>query len=124
MSQDTVADTLNQMLNAKKAGKNVITVKAHSKLLLSLLAIAKLKGYVEEYKVDKTTLTITLGKLNSCRAIKPRFMVHVDEIDRYIEQYLPSRYIGTIILSTTQGLMTHQTAIEKNLGGSLIAYLY
>jgi len=124
MSQDIVADALNQMMNALKAKKNSITVKHHSKFLLSILAIAKLKGYVKSYKVDGTDLTIELDKLNGCRAIKPRYLVHSEDIDKYVSRYLPAKNIGTIIISTSQGLMSHQTAQDKNLGGSLIAYMF
>jgi len=46
MSQDVVSDALNQMMNAVRAGKSFVEIKRHSKLLLSILAIAKLKGYV------------------------------------------------------------------------------
>jgi small subunit ribosomal protein S8 len=124
MSQDTVADALNQMMNAKRANKKEVTIKRYSKLLLSVLAIAKLKGYVKEYKTEGTTLKITLGKLNACNAIKPRFMVQVPEVDRFTQRYLPAKGLGILIISTSQGLMTHLTASEKNIGGSLIAYFY
>jgi small subunit ribosomal protein S8 len=124
MSQDTVADALNQMMNAKKAGKEEVEVKRYSKLLLSVLAIAKLKGYIKSYKADKTNLKIELGNIHGCKAIKPRFMVQVSEIEKYVKRYLPAKNLGIIVISTSQGLMTHQTAIEKNIGGSLIAYLF
>lgn len=124
MSQDVVADALNQMMNAKRAKKTEVEIKHHSKLLLSVLAIAKLKGYVKSYKTDGVKLSIELGKLNGCKAIKPRFMVAVDKIERYITRYLPAKNLGILIVSTSQGLMTHQTAQDKNLGGSLIAYMY
>ncbi len=124
MSQDIVADTLNRMMNARKAGKKELVVTHHSKLLLSVLAIAKLHGYVKNYEVDGTNLKIILSKLNGCKAIKPRFMVQVDEIEKYVKRYLPAKNIGIIIISTSKGLMTHQTAIEKNIGGSLIAFIF
>lgn len=124
MSQDVVADALNQMMNAKKAGKTVVELKHHSKLLLSVLAIAKLRGYVKEYKLDGNKLTVETGKLNGCNAIKPRFVIQVDEIEKYVTRYLPARHIGILVLSTSKGLMTHLTAFEKNIGGSLIAYFY
>jgi len=126
MSQDTVADTLNRMMNALRARKPELTVKTHSKFLLSVLAIAKLKGYVESYHIDSNTklLKIKLGKLNGCNAIKPRFIVKKDDIEKYTKRYLPARNLGILIISTSQGLVTHQTALEKNLGGSLIAYFY
>jgi small subunit ribosomal protein S8 len=126
MSQDVVADALNQMMNALRARKTSLTVKKHSKLLLSVLAIAKLKGYVKSYKVaeDARSLTIELGKLNGCNAVKPRFIVQVGDIDKFVARYLPARDIGIIIISTSQGIMTHQTATEKNVGGSILAYMF
>ena len=44
MSQDIAADALNKMMNARKAGKDKVRVNYSSKLLISILAIAKLKG--------------------------------------------------------------------------------
>ena len=124
MSQDVIADALNKMLNAAKAGKTAVSVNRHSKLLLSVLAIAKLKDYVKNYRVENNILNIELNKLNACKAIKPRFVVQVGEIEKYVKRYLPAKDMGTIIISTSQGLMTHTTAQEKNIGGSLIAYFY
>jgi small subunit ribosomal protein S8 len=126
MSQDRVADALNQMMNSSRFGKKETLVKTHSKFLLSVLAIAKLKGYVESYQIEPNTkvLKIKLGKLNGCNAIKPRLIVKTNEIEKYVKRYLPAKNLGVLIVSTSKGLMTHQTALEKNLGGSLIAYFY
>lgn len=124
MSHDIVADALNQMMNAKRASKTSVTLKFHSKLLLSVLAIAKLKGYVKEYRVVENELKVELADLNGCNAIKPRFMITVDEIEKYTIRYLPAKNLGILIVSTSQGLMTHQTALEKGIGGSLLAYMY
>ncbi|MCH7568257.1 MAG: 30S ribosomal protein S8 [Nanoarchaeota archaeon] len=124
MSQDIVADALNQIMNAKRARKSSASIKRHSKLLLSILAIGKLKGYIKEYRTDGTHLDVEFEKLNSCKAIKPRYVVKTKMIDKYVRRYLPARNIGILIISTNKGLMTHQTAIEKNLGGSVVAYFY
>ena len=124
MSRDIVADALNMMWNAKKAGKTKVSVNYHSKLLTSILALAKLRGYVKSYTVDGTKLDIELGKINACGSIKPRFVVQVKEIEKFISRYLPAKNMGIIVISTSQGLMTHETAMEKNIGGSLIAYMY
>ena len=124
MSQDVIADALNKILNAAKAGKTVVSINRHSKLLLSVLAIAKLKDYLKNYRVENNVLNVEISKLNFCKAIKPRFVVQVDEIEKYVKRYLPAREMGAIIISTSQGLMTHTTAQEKNIGGSLIAYFY
>lgn len=124
MSQDIVADALNNMMNMKRAGKTEVVLTRHSKLLMSVLAIAKLHSYVKNYAKDGKILKINFGVLNGCQSIKPRYMVQVSEIEKYIQRYLPSKNIGILIISTSQGLMTHKTAIEKNIGGSLIAYMY
>ena len=124
MSQDIIADALNKMINAARAGKTALSVSRYSKLLLSILAIAKLKDYVKNYRVENNILNIEIGKLNSCKAIKPRFVIGADEIEKYVKRYLPAKDIGIIVISTSQGLMTHNTAQEKNIGGSLLAYFY
>src|SRR3989344_4349247 len=125
MSQDIISDALNKMMNAKKAGKDSISVNHHSKFLLSVLAIAKLKGYIKNYKVDeKNVLNVELGNITGCGSIKPRFVVKVEDIEKYEKRYLPAKNLGILIISTSQGLMTNQTAQDKNIGGSLIAYLF
>lgn len=123
MSQDIISDTLNQMMNAKKARKNSVNVKRNSKLLIEILEIAKKHGYVESYKAKGNELEIKFN-LNECKAIKPRFTVGVKDLDKYVRRYLPARNFGIIIVSTSNGLMTHDTASEKNVGGSLMAYFY
>lgn len=124
MSEDIIADTLNQIMNAKRARKSPVRIKRYSKFLISILAIGKLKGYIKDYKIEKDELVIEPGKLNYCLAIKPRYLVKADQIDKYVRRYLPGRGLGVLIISTSQGLITHQTAIEKNIGGSVIAYFY
>jgi small subunit ribosomal protein S8 len=126
MSQDTVADALNMMRNAKKAGKEVVEVKMISNLLIEVLKIMKQKNAIKKYKIDpkEKSAEITLGNLTECKAIKPRFTVEKDEIDKYMRRYLPARGIGEMIVSTNKGLMTHEEAMEEGIGGCLIAYFY
>lgn len=124
MSQDIVSDALNQMMNAKRAGKSSVELKSHSRLLLSILALAKLKGYVRDYKTEGKKINIELSKLNGCSSIKPRFIVKSGSYESYVKRYLPARDIGIIVVSTSSGILTHHTAQEKGKGGSLLAYFY
>ncbi len=124
MSQDIVADGLNQIMNAKKARKTTLELDRYSKLLISVIALAKLKGYIKDYKLENNKLRIEINKLNKCQAIKPRFTVTLKEIEKYEKRYLPAKNIGILILTTSKGLLTNQTAKEKNIGGSLLAYMY
>jgi len=114
------------MVNCKKAGKKE-TVAIASNVILAVLKIMKEKGYVEDFSVEEDKfkkVRIKIGKLNKCGAIKPRFFVKVKDYEKYIRRYLPARNIGILIVSTNKGIMTHQEAIEKNLGGCLLAYCY
>tara|TARA_Y100000310_G_scaffold122529_1_gene121236 strand:- start:5883 stop:6254 length:372 start_codon:yes stop_codon:yes gene_type:complete len=123
MSQDIVADTLNQIMNAKKARKTEVVVNKHSKLLRSVLDIAKQAGYLD-YEIDGTKIKITIHKLNELKAIKPRYTVSVKNINKYVKRFLPARNFGFVIVSTNQGLMKHGEAEEQNLGGCLVAYMF
>ena len=125
MSHDIIADALNELMNAKRARKDIVIVDRFSKLLLKILKIGKNLGYIEDYKTNDTRLEIKFtDKLNQFRVIKPRFNVTKQGIDKYLRRYLPAKDMGAIIISTDKGLMTHQNAIEKNIGGALIAYFY
>ena len=126
MSQDVVADGLNMMKNGKKAGKEIIIIDRISNLLIEVLKIMKEKGAIKKYKINtkEKSLEITLGDFSECRAVKPRFTVKESQIDKYRRRYLPARNMGTLILSTNKGLMTHEEAEEENIGGCLIAYFY
>ncbi len=126
MSQDVVADALNMIRNAKKARRESIRINRISNLLVEILKIMKQEGAIKKYKIDSKnkTIEISLGNLSECKAIKPRFTVRKDEIEKYRRRYLPARDIGTIIISTNKGLITHEEAFEEKIGGSLIAYFY
>ena len=126
MSQDIVADALNMMRNAKKARKEIVKVNRTSKLLIEILKIMKQNGAVKKYKIDLKNkfVEITLGDFMECKAIKPRFTVKKDQIEKYKRRYLPARNIGALIISTNKGLITHEEAFEDGVGGCLIAYFY
>jgi small subunit ribosomal protein S8 len=126
MSQDIVADALNMVRNAKGARKESVKVNRISNLLIEVLKIMKQKNAIRKYKINSKdkSADISLGDFIDCRAIKPRFSAKKEQIDKYMRRYLPARNFGTIIVSTNKGLMTHEEALEKSLGGSLIAYFY
>ena len=126
MSQDIVADALNMIRNAKKARKESLEIKRISGLLIEVLKIMKQKGAIKRYKMDlkQKSVEIDIGDLTECRAVKPRFTVKKTDIERYRRRFLPAREVGTIIISTNKGLITHEEAKEKGIGGSLIAYFY
>jgi small subunit ribosomal protein S8 len=126
MSHDVVADALNMIKNAKNAKKETIKIGRISNLLVEILKIMKQHGAIKKYKIDvkEKTLEVTIGDLEDCRSIKPRFTVSKGSIEKYRRRYLPARNIGVLVISTNKGLVTHEEALNEGIGGSLIAYFY
>ena len=126
MSHDIVADALNMLKNAKKANKEVVKVKVISNLLIEVLKIMKQQGAVKKYKIDskEKSIEVTIGDLTDCKSIKPRFSCDKTQVEKYRRRYLPARNLGTMILSTNKGLLTHEEAVTEKIGGCLIAYFY
>lgn len=123
MSQDIVADGLNQVMNAKRARKKELVLQKHSKLLRSILDIAKENGYLD-YSVKGNKLKIEIKDLNKIQAVKPRYTVKTGRINHYVRRYLPAKNFGFVVVSTDKGLMKHEEAESKNLGGCIVAYIY
>ena len=125
MSQDIVADALNSIMNAEKRKKESVVITKYSKFLTNILGLMKKEGYIKDFRVENGKLRIELnGRINKCQAIKPRYFVDKDGLEKYIRRYLPARDFGFLLISTNKGLITHKEAIDKKIGGCLIAYLY
>ena len=125
MSQDIVSDGLNQIMNAESVGKRELTIRKYSKVLINLFGMMNAKGHID-YEVNEKdkTVVVKIKRLNECRAVKPRYYVDVNSIDKYLRRFLPSRNFGSLIISTNKGLMNYKEAIAGKIGGSVIAYFY
>lgn len=124
MGQDVVADGLNQIMNAKMVGKRKLVINRSSKVLVNVLKMMQENGHIE-YKInDDDSVFVEVKKINVCRAVKPRYYVKKDETVKYLQRFLPSRNIGILVLSTNKGLLSHHEALEKQIGGSVLAYFY
>ena len=129
MMNDPIANVLSALKMYEKVGKKELIVHPVSNLMKKMLEIMKEEGYVGELDVvspgrggvGKLHL---LGSVNNCGVVKPRFSVAVDEFTKFEKRYLPAKGVGILIVSTSQGVMTHAEAIKKGIGGRLIAYMY
>jgi|SRR3989344_834483 len=126
MSHDVAADALNMIKNAKIAGKENVKINRISNLLIEILKIMKQEGAIKKYRIDADdkSIQLTIGDLLECKAVKPRFTVKKGDIEKYRRRYLPSTKMGTLIISTNKGLITHEEAEKEKIGGCLIAYFY
>lgn len=129
---DTLANALATIMNNEMRGKKEAIIMPASKLIINVLKIMQQEGYIGEFEyIDdgrwgKIRVQL-LGRINKCGVIKPRFPVKYTDLERmphWLRKYLPSRDIGILILSTSQGVMTHKEALKRKIGGVLLAYVY
>ena len=65
-----------------------------------------------------------IGRINKCGVISPRFDVTVPELEKWINNLLPSRAFGHIVLTTSLGILDHDEARRKHTGGKVLGFFY
>ena len=126
---DSLADCLSTILNNEIRNKRECMVVPASKLIGWVLRSMQQNGYIGEFEfIDdgrsgKFRVQL-LGRINNCGVTKPRQAVKRKDIESFEKQFLPSRDIGILIISTPQGVISHKDAREKDTGGRLLAYVY
>lgn len=126
---DLINDAVANIKNHGRTGKAECTIRPTSKLLIDILKIFQKGGYIGEFEVveDNKGGEIKVGlikRINDCGIIKPRFAVKYDEYPKWEKRYLPARDFGLIVVTTSEGVMSHEEAKAKKLGGRLLAYVY
>ncbi len=129
MQHDPLNDAMSQINNAEKVGKNECMVKPSSKLIGRVLKTMQDNGYIKEFEYlddgRSGQFKVTLnGNINKCGVIKPRFSVRKTELENFESRYLPAQDFGVLILTTTEGVITHTKARDLGVGGRLLAYVY
>ena len=126
---DTVANGLTSIMNNEMRNKQECVISPASKLLGRVLRVMQLSGYIGEFEfIDdgrsgKFKVQL-LGRINKCGAIKPRFSVGTAQFETWEKRFLPSRDIGVLVVSTSEGVVSHQKAKKKKIGGRLLAFIY
>jgi small subunit ribosomal protein S8 len=126
---DTLSNTMIAIKNAENAGYEYCIVRPASKLVGNVLKVMKDYGYIREFEyLDDNqggAFKITLMKrINDCGAIRPRMSVKHTEYEKFESRFLPGKDFGILVVSTVKGVMSQKEAIEKGLGGVLLAYVY
>jgi len=126
---DTLANGLTTIMNNEMRRKRECVINTASKLLGRVLRVMQLNGYIGEFEfVDdgrsgKFRVQL-LGRINKCGAIKPRIPASLKEIENWEKRFLPSRDIGVLVVSTSQGVLSHRDVRERRIGGRLLAFVY
>ena len=121
---DLLSDALNAIKVAEIKGKTRCTV-VNSKLAYAVLSTLKENNCLESVEKNGRKIEVKLnGSVNNCGSIRPRFFVKNVEWEKQENRFLPSKDIGFIIVSTSNGVMTHIQAKSKKIGGTLLAFVY
>jgi len=126
---DPLSNALSLILNAERIGKRECMIKPMNKIVKQALKIMNDEKYIgtfEEKKDGRGNVLVVnlLGNINKCGCVKPRYNIKKSDFEKFEKSYLPSRNFGTLIISTSQGMMTHTDAKKKGVGGKLLAYFY
>ena len=78
---------------------------------------------VDDHRSGKIVIQLN-GRLNKTGVISPRFNVQHSQIESWVNLLLPARSFGYIILTTSSGILDHEEARRKNVGGKLLGYVY
>lgn len=126
---DPIADMLTRIRNGQQAEKISVRMPS-SKQKIALAQLLQDEGYIEGYAVDQ-------GGSQSTLEVKLKYYDGQPVIDELTRVSKPGRRVyknknelpavrdglGIAIISTSQGIMTGQTARAKGVGGEVICYV-
>ncbi|MCI4369682.1 MAG: 30S ribosomal protein S8 [Thermoplasmata archaeon] len=129
MQHDLLNDALVSLRHADQQGKASVALSPGSNLIGEVLKIFREHQYIAEFTFVPDGrgghYDVALARrINSCGVIKPRHSVRGRALERYEARFLPAQDFGLLVLSTNQGVMSHQKARELKIGGKLLAYVY
>lgn len=131
MVNDLISDSLTRIRNAQSR-KLATTTLLHSKIVESVVGILEAKGYVKSHTLikegNKKFIKVTLaydengiGVINEVKRVsKPGRRVYKpkDEVKRFKNGY------GSIILSTSSGVIDNDKAKELSIGGEVLCTVW
>jgi small subunit ribosomal protein S15Ae len=122
-------NTLVNITNAERRGKRQVVVRPSSKVVVKFLQVMQKHEYIGEFEIvddrrgGKIVVNL-IGRINKCAVISPRFDVDLGGFDEWKKNLLPARSFGTLVVTTSYGIMDHEEAQKRGTGGKLLGFFY
>ena len=132
MMSDIIADSITRIRNASMRKKESTTL-LYSKIVESILKVMESKGYIESYKVDESNpakrsikVFLKYDKNGDSvitelkRVSKPGRRVYkpAADVKKFKNGY------GTIIITTSKGVLSNDDAYSANVGGEVLCTIW
>jgi len=78
---------------------------------------------IDDHRAGKIVIQL-LGRINKCGVISPRYDMQNRDIESWQGRLLPSRQFGYFVITSSAGIMDHEEARRKHVGGKLLGYFY
>ena len=129
VDNDPLASALSGIDNAERVGHLKQRVQPASNEIGSVLEVFYDRGYIDGFqRVDDGKAGLfeveLKGAINRCGAVKPRYSAGVEEYEKWEKRFLPARDYGTLVVTTSSGIMSHYEARDRGIGGQVLAYVY
>uniref|UniRef100_A0A5B6YIW3 Putative 40S ribosomal protein S15a-5-like n=1 Tax=Davidia involucrata TaxID=16924 RepID=A0A5B6YIW3_DAVIN len=129
MGRRILNDALRTIVNAEKRGFATAQLQPMSTVMASFLKIMKNRGYIKDFQVYDPhrvgRIAVELqGRINDCRALTYRQDIKAQDIEKYRLRTLPTRQWGYVVITTPNGVLDHEEAIQQNVGGQVLGYFY
>ena len=126
---NVLANLFASLQNAEMRNKKECVVIPASNLASEVLKVLQKRKYIGEFEfiddgVGGKLRVRLLGRFNKCGVISPRFPVRSLKLVDWEHRYLPAVGVGTLIVSTPEGVMSHVEAQERKVGGRLIGFVF
>ncbi|KAB1208310.1 40S ribosomal protein S15a-5 [Morella rubra] len=146
MGRRILNEALRAIVNAERRGKATVELKPISTVMSSFLKIMKdrvenkhrswlslmlemSEGYIKNFQVYDPhrvgRITVELqGRVNDCHALTYRQDIKARDIEGYRLRMLPTHQWGYVVITTPDGLLDHEEAIKRNVGGQVVGYFH
>ncbi|XP_022959550.1 40S ribosomal protein S15a-2-like [Cucurbita moschata] len=129
MGRRILNDALRAIVNAERRGKATVELKPISSVMSAFLKVMKDHGYINDFQVHDPQrvgrITVELqGRIKDCKALTYRQDIKAKEIEAYRIRTLPTRQWGYVVITTPEGILDHEEAIKRNVGGQVLGYFH